>query len=78
MNDLEAIKKSIAAGLGISVLSARSAQDMQKTKQILLFPVEEPACIRYFYIVYNKNRILKPHVKQFIRFVQSYYPISEV
>ena len=78
MNDLEAIKKTIAAGLGISILSARSAQDMQKTKQILLFPVEEPACIRYFYIVYSKNRILKPHVKQFIRFVQNYYPNSKV
>ncbi|MFR8351540.1 MAG: LysR substrate-binding domain-containing protein [Blautia obeum] len=60
-------------GLGISFLSARSTIDLQKTKQILLFPLEESAHKRTFYIVYSKNRILKPHVRQFIRFVQDFY-----
>ena len=73
MNDLEGIKKSIVNGLGISILSARSAIDLQKTKQILLFPLEESAHKRMFYIVYSKNRILKPHVRQFIQFVQNFY-----
>lgn len=75
MNDLESIKKSIVNGLGISILSARSAIDLQKTKQILLFPLEESAHKRTFYIVYSKNRILKPHVRQFIHFVQDFYRI---
>ena len=75
MNDLEGIKKSIVNGLGISILSARSAIDLQKTKQILLFPLEESAHKRTFYIVYSKNRILKPHVRQFIQFVQNFYRI---
>ena len=43
MNDLESIKKSIVNGLGFSILSARSVVDLQKTKQILLFPLEESA-----------------------------------
>lgn len=73
MNDLEGIKKSIVNGLGFSILSARSAIDLQKTKQILLFPLEESAHKRTFYIVYSKNRILKPHVRQFIQFVQNFY-----
>ena len=73
MNDLEGIKKSIVNGLGISILSARSAIDLQKTKQILLFPLEESAHKRTFYIIYSKNRILKPHVRQFIQFVQNFY-----
>ena len=73
MNDLEGIKKSIVNGLGISILSARSAIDLQKTKQILLLPLEESAHKRTFYIVYSKNRILKPHVRQFIQFVQNFY-----
>ena len=73
MNDLESIKKSIVNGLGISILSTRSTIDLQKTKQILLFPLEESAHKRTFYIVYSKNRILKPHVRQFIRFVQDFY-----
>lgn len=72
MNDLESIK-TLVNGLGISILSARSTIDLQKTKQILLFPLEESAHKRTFYIVYSKNRILKPHVRQFIRFVQDFY-----
>lgn len=73
MNDLESIKKSIVNGLGISILSSRSVNDLQRTKQILVFPLEEAAHKRSFYIVYSKNRILKPHVKQFIQFVRDYY-----
>ena len=73
MNDLESIKKSIVNGLGISILSARSTIDLQKTKQILLFPLEESAHKRSFYIVYSKNRILKSHVRQFIHYVKEYY-----
>lgn len=73
MNDLESIKKSIVNGLGISILSARSTVDLKRTKQILLFPLEETAHKRSFYIVYNKNRILKAHVRQFIQYVKNYY-----
>lgn len=73
MNDLESIKKSIVNGLGISILSARSAVDLKKTKQILLFPLEETAHKRSFYIVCSKNRILKAHVRQFIQYVKNYY-----
>ena len=47
--------------------------DLQKTKQILLFPLEESAHKRSFYIVYSKNRILKSHVRQFIHYVKEYY-----
>ena len=73
MNDLESIKKSIVNGLGFSILSTRSVVDLQKTKQILLFPLEESAHKRSFYIVYSKNRILKSHVRQFIHYVKEYY-----
>lgn len=73
MNDLEAIRKSVAGGLGISILSACSAQDLADTHQILMFPLSHTAASRTFYIAYSKNRILKPHVKQFIRFVQDFY-----
>lgn len=73
MNDLESIKKSIVNGLGISILSARSTVDLKRTKQILLFPLEETTHKRSFYIVYSKNRILKAHVRQFIQYVKNYY-----
>ena len=73
MNDLESIKKSIVNGLGISILSSRSVNDLLRTKQILVFPLEEAAHKRSFYIVYSKNRILNPHVKQFVQFMRDYY-----
>lgn len=43
MNDLESIKKSIVSGLGVSIVSACSVKDLEKTRQILLFPLEESA-----------------------------------
>ena len=73
MNDLESIKKSIVNGLGISILSSRSVNDLQRTKQILVFRLEEAAHKRSFYIVYSKKSILKPHVKQFVQFARDYY-----
>ena len=73
MNDLESIKKSIVSGLGISIVSACSVKDLEKTRQILLFPLEESAHKRIFYIVCSKHRILKPYVRQFMKFVQRYY-----
>lgn len=73
MNDLESIKKSISSGLGISIVSACSVKDMVKTKQILLFPLEETVQKRTFYIVYNKHRILKPYVQQLLKFIRRYY-----
>ena len=73
MNDLESIRKSIVNGLGISVLSARSVADLEKTNQLLVFPLDESVHMRSFYIVYSRNRILKPHVQKFIRFIQDFY-----
>ena len=73
MNDLEAIRKSVAGGLGISILSACSAKDLADTHQILMFPLNSEKAVRTFYIVYSKNRILKPHVKQFLIFVKDFY-----
>lgn len=73
MNDLEAIRKSVAGGLGISILSACSAKDLADTHQILTFPLNHENATRTFYIVYSKNRILKPHVKQFLKFVKNFY-----
>ena len=66
-------RKQIIDLAASTILSARSVVDLQKTKQILLFPLEESAHKRSFYIVYSKNRILKSHVRQFIHYVKEYY-----
>ena len=51
VNDLEAIRKSVAGGLGISILSACSAKDLADTHQILMFPLNHESAMRTFYIV---------------------------
>ncbi len=66
-------RKQIIDLAASTILSARFVVDLQKTKQILLFPLEESAHKRSFYIVYSKNRILKSHVRQFIHYVKEYY-----
>lgn len=73
MNDLEAIKKSIVNGLGISILSACSVKDLVDSRQIRVFPLEKNHPSRTFYVGYNKNRILKPHVKEFLQFLLGFY-----
>ena len=73
MNDLEAVKRSIINGLGISILSAKSVQDLKASRQVLIFPLAHPAPTRSLYIVYRKEHALLPHVRRFIQFVRSYY-----
>ena len=47
MNDLEAIRKSVAGGLGISILSACSAKDLADTHQILMFPLNSEKAVQH-------------------------------
>ena len=51
MNDLEAVKRSIINGLGISILSAKSVQDLNASRQVLIFPLAHLAPTRKLYIV---------------------------
>lgn len=73
MNDLEAVKRSIINGLGISILSAKSIQDLKNSRQVIVFSLDRPAPTRNLYIVYKREHNLLPHVRQFIQFVRSYY-----
>lgn len=73
MNDLEAVKKSIIGGLGISILSAKSIQELKNSRQVIIFPLDRPAPKRQLYIVYKRENNLMPHIRQFIQFVRNYY-----
>ena len=73
MNDLEAIKQSIVRGVGISIMSLCSVKNIADSKKVLLFPFQGKTDTRSFYIVYNQERIVKPHVKEFISFVRKFY-----
>lgn len=73
MNDPEAIKNSVAAGLGISIVSKKAAENMIREKRLLSFEFPRYTSGRKFYIIYKKEYILKPFISTFINYIQKYY-----
>lgn len=67
MNDLEAIPKSIIAGVGISIISKKVVEDLEKDGKLLVFPFLSPPAHRALYIVWRKDRFLSMQTKDFIR-----------
>lgn len=68
-NDLEAIRKMIINGIGISICSYFSVQELEKQGQIIVFPLKTDIA-RQFYITYLKGRILKPALQSLIRWIR--------
>ena len=73
MNDPEAIKNSVAAGLGISIVSKKAAENMIREKRLLSFEFNRYTSGRKFYIIYKKDYVLKPFISTFVDYIQIYY-----
>jgi DNA-binding transcriptional LysR family regulator len=73
MNDPEAIKNSVAAGLGISIVSKKAAENMILEKRLLSFEFSRYTSGRKFYIIYKKDYLLKPFISIFINYIRNYY-----
>ena len=73
MNDPEAIKNSVAAGLGISIVSKKAAENMILEKRLLSFEFSQYTSGRKFYIIYKKDYVLKPFISTFINYIRNYY-----
>ena len=73
MNDPEAIKNSVAAGLGISIVSKKAAENMIREKRLLSFEFSRYTSGRKFYIIYKKDYLLRPFIHTFINYIQKYY-----
>lgn len=73
MNDPEAIPNSIIAGAGISVISRKMVEDMEKDGKILVFPFMRPPAHRALYIVWRKDRFLNRHARDFISMLKNMF-----
>ena len=73
VNDQESIKNLVTGGLGISIISEKAAQDLQREKRILVFQLPENTSRRQLYINYHKDYIYKDYVIAFIEHVKSFY-----
>lgn len=77
MNDQEAIKNLVAGGLGVSIISEKAVMDYLAEKRLLKFELMEDLSSRQFYIIYQKDYILKQYVKDFIHYLINYYQQGE-
>lgn len=73
MNDQESIKNLVAGGLGVSIVSEKAVKDYLSAKRLLKFELPCEMAGRKFYIIYQKDYILKSYVKEFIDYLMNFY-----
>ena len=55
INDIESIKRMIAMGMGISMMSGYAVEDMVNSGQLITYPLDTQIH-RKFYLLYRKFR----------------------
>ena len=73
LNDQQSIRNLVAAGLGISIISGKAAQDDCERGRLLSFPLPEKSAGRSLYLVWRKSGALHPQTLAFIEFVRNFY-----
>lgn len=68
VNDLEAIKRFISCGMGVSILSKMVAADMEKSGNALTFRLGREGVYREYYLIYRKHRELA-----FAKYIEGQY-----
>ena len=64
-NSMEAIKKAVIAGLGVSVISTEAVKDDLEDK-LITFTMPDLVFKRQFNIVYHKNKFIPPEMQEVI------------
>jgi DNA-binding transcriptional LysR family regulator len=73
INDQEIIKRSVSKGMGISIMSNKSAIDYALAGNLLIYEPEGEQITRYLYIVFEKGKKLSRTEKNFIDFCSRFY-----
>lgn len=76
MDDAAALKRCIALGMGISILSRATVQTDAQQGRLLLFPLGRSAFLRRLYIVYPSIRRMSEQAIHFLDFMKRYYRIG--
>ncbi len=69
MNQAEAVRNSVANGLGVAVVSELAAQRYTSSGTVLMFPLDEAGAIRSIYLLHKKDIVFSQTEKNFITFV---------
>lgn len=77
MNDQEAVKRLVSCGLGISIISAKAAENCCQEGKLLSFPLPGLGAARHLYLVWRNQFILSEQVERFIAYVRELYAEEE-
>ncbi len=69
---MEAVKKMVALGVGISFISEIAVKDELATGQLVSYDIEDLKLDRHFSLAYSKNRCLSPIEEKFKEFVRDW------
>lgn len=70
VNDTEAIKRMVEAGLGVAVVSNLAVQDEARAGRLLAFEVNDPTTEREIYLCYRRNETFQPAKNAFIAWLE--------
>ena len=76
LEDQEAIKESVKAGLGVTVISRMAVEEELRLGTLEGYLLDELELKRSFYLIYRKKRILPPTSQAFIKHVLEYFEIK--
>ena len=68
MNQAEAVKNSVANGIGVAVISELAAQRYLANGTVLMFPMDESGAVRNIYLLYRKDTVFSQAEQSFISF----------
>lgn len=73
LNDQESIKNLVAGGLGVSIISAKAAEDAVRSGRLLTFPLPDSGAQRSLYVACRRGVFLSGQAQQFVSFVKGFY-----
>ncbi|MCK4866220.1 MAG: LysR family transcriptional regulator [Gammaproteobacteria bacterium] len=71
MNENEAIKQAVQAGMGLGIVSIHTIELELETKRLVILEVEDFPIMRHWYLVHRKEKRLSPITQAFKDFVLS-------
>lgn len=66
VDDTEAIKRMVARGMGVTIISDLAVQDEIESGALLSFPLDEMIERRDFFLIFRKNRAFSPEIRSLI------------
>lgn len=73
LNDQEAVKRLVSCGLGVSIISAKAAENGCQEGKLLSFSLPGLGAARNLYLVWRNQFILSEQITRFMGYVQELY-----